>query len=286
MSLIDNLGYVKSASYYPCALPNPVLLIEAAGLAIGPVLLSAASFGCNDIVKMRAGISPWHSRGIKMLINGAIPPAEKDAVGKIYKFLIPLEKLLFVWFVADLTTEFFARWHSQAFKLGACGVPSSQCSYGGNLATWVGGEKDHPRPISYSTDWTNGNCVGGGGARFAVPRGWYWNAHFSITPKPIFNNQQISYCDTFLTRVVPSQLQFPVHRTEPPWFGNTLTAMDQRSGNNDISQYEEYEMSAATDVPAIGVGGSCIIELSDRPLFDKPISPVNCLGEPMKHLPS
>src|SRR4051794_22021710 len=121
MGIIDNANYVKSASYFPCARPEPILIIEAAASALGPVLLSFAAFGCNDIVKMRAGLSPWHRRAVKAMLEGAIPPEQRDMVNKVYKFAIPVGKLLFVWFVADLTVEFFARFHSQLFKLGACG---------------------------------------------------------------------------------------------------------------------------------------------------------------------
>lgn len=282
MGVIDNLGYVAEATYYPCYNPDPILMIKAAGNAIGPVLLSAGTFGCLDIVRMKAGVSPWHSRGLKALINGAVHPSETDGFNKLYKFLIPAEKALFFWFVVDLTTEFVARWHSQAFKLGACGNVDAQCTYGGPLGSWVGGEPDHPRPISYFTNSVSGSCSGGGGSRFDVPPGWYWNCHFSLTPEAIFQNHPVTRCDMSLLRVIPSVHAFPDHTTNAPWFGNTLTAIDHRSGKNERSVYEEYEMNAATDQPAFGKSGSCVIEMSQFPLYDKPMWPVNCLGVPTK----
>lgn len=282
MGVIDNLGYVAEATYYPCYNPDPILMIKAAGNALGPVLLSAGTFGCLDIVRMRAGISPWHSRGLKALINGAVKPAEHDAFNKVYKYLVPLEKVLFFWFVVDLTTEFVARWHSQAFKLGACGHVDDQCTYGGPLGTWVAGEADHPRPISYFTTTSSGTCHGGGGSRFVVPPGWYWQCHFSLTPEAIFRDHPVTYCDMMLLRVLPTVHEYPMHRTEPPWFGNPLTAIDQRGGKNERSVFEEYEMNASTNAPARGKSGSVVIEMSLFPLYNKPMWPVNCLGAPMQ----
>jgi hypothetical protein len=116
MGIIDNLGYIKQASYYPCAEPDPLLVIQAAGAAAFPTLLSAISFGCNDIVKMRAGISPWHARNMKALIDGAIPAEQQKTFNGLYKFVVPVEKALFFFFVVDLTLEFLARWQSQIFK--------------------------------------------------------------------------------------------------------------------------------------------------------------------------
>src|SRR4051794_22750875 len=115
MGVIDNLGYVSKATYFPCATPSPILAIQAAGDALFPVLASALQFGCLDIIKMRAGMSPWHARKLRALISNPVTAVETDRLNKIYKYAVPVEKLLFFWFVVDLTTEFFARWQSNMF---------------------------------------------------------------------------------------------------------------------------------------------------------------------------
>src|SRR5436190_14775085 len=119
MGVLDNLGYISKASYYPCAAPQPALILQAAGAAALPTLMSAVSFGCTDIVKMRAGISPWHARYMKALIGGAIPPDQVDKAQKILKYTVPVEKLLFFWFVVDLETGFLDKWQSNIFMLNA-----------------------------------------------------------------------------------------------------------------------------------------------------------------------
>lgn len=280
MGIIDNLGYVAKAQVYACAHPDIILTIQAAGAAAAPVLLSALSFGCNDIIKMRAGISPWHSRKIKALIEGAIPADQKDAVNQIYKYTIPIQKALFFFFIVDLTTEFFARWHSQMFKLGACNEFPSDCEKMGTLATWVQPTYEAWTPIAYSLESMSGRCPPGLGQRFEVQAHQNFNCWFSLTPKAFNEGEVIRSFAIRLVQTTKVDFELPENKGEIPWFGNTPRASYMFSNNDNRGVYREYEFQAFSDVPAYGVSGSCAIQWSDRPIYNKGIIPVNCFGVP------
>jgi hypothetical protein len=277
MGVIDNLGYIKKAQHFPCASPNPLLVLEAAGKAITPVLLNAATFGCNDIVKMRAGISPWHARGMRALIEGAIPPDEKSAAGKLLKFTIPLEKALFFWFVVDLTVDFFARWQSQIFRLGACGNNLSERTASGPLRTFVEPFPNHWQFIAYTFTQPQGQFAGPIG--FTVPRGWYWSAYFSLTVKPLFTGQVVGSVQTRLRNVATGPFSLEGEPATPDWFGNpTHTAM-KFENVAPRGRLLEFRFEAQADNVAIGSGGSAVVSISNQPLLNNSIFPVNCFGK-------
>lgn len=282
MGAIENLGYIKQASLYNCGSPDPLLVIEAAGRAIAPVLISAVSFGCNDIVKLRAGISPWHARGMKALVEGAIPAAQKDQVNGIYKFLVPAEKALFFFFVVDLTTEFLARWQSQLFKLGACDEQPDDCTIIGSDPVGFSPGNNVWATVAYSTQERTGtSCQPIIGLGPIIQPGQNFSITWSITTAPFFADDPPSYVETWLQpRTVVSQ-QFQPQNTPAPWFGNKITAMYHREGQNTHTAFQSYFFLFRADKPTYVTGGSCQLSVSNLPIYNKGIIPVNCFGQPV-----
>lgn len=280
MGVFDNLGYIAEAQHYPCASPDPWLVIKAGASAIAPVLLSAASFGCTDIIKMRAGVSPWHSRGIRALIEGAISPSEKSTAGKILKFTIPIEKALFFWFVVDLTTEFFARWQSNLFQLQGCGTTAFGCSMTGKLGGWACPSPGAWTYIGYEKTSSTGRCPVGFGIEFGVQAHQHWSCYFSLSPAPIIKTQPIGSFQTRLRRVYPDGYVYEGEKVTPSWIGNKLTSNMMLNGHNKHGTFQIYRFEATADVAAYGVDGSAAVTISDFPLFNKGILPVNCFGAP------
>lgn len=278
MGVIDNLGYIKKAAAFPCATPNPILIAQAAGNAIAPVLLNAATFGCNDIVKMRAGISPWHSRGLKALIKGAIPPDETATAGKLLKFTIPVEKALFFWFVVDLTTDFFARWHSQVFRLGACGHPLRSWTGSGPLSTWVMPAPNGWTRISYSMTKNPPGAPNIGSDGFIVTSHQYWQAYFSLTPRPLWVGQVPGSVQLRLHQIAGRPFVIEGPKVPAPWFGNQIHASILFNSDNENIGLKEYVFEASCDTVAIGLSGSASVSISDRPLEVENFLPTNCFG--------
>lgn len=278
MGVIDNLGYIASASYYPCAAPQPALIIQAAGAAAFPVLMSAVSFGCTDIVKMRAGVSPWHARNLKAMIKGAIPPEQIDAANKILKYTVPIEKLLFFWFVVDLTDSFLAKWQSNIFKLNACGNNSIMASDTGELASWVEPAPGAWTDVNYHFTHSNPGHPIAAGAQFIIPPDFYWSAYFSVTPKPLFVGQPLGGFQTRLRRIAPTVIDYESPLVTPPWIGNQMTSSLHIAPQKKKGFSQSYTFQAQADGIAIGTSGSALVQISETPIGDDNIIPVNCFG--------
>lgn len=278
MGVLDNLGYIAKASYYPCAAPQPALILQAAGAAAYPILLEAVSFGCQDIVKMRAGISPWHARNLKGMIQGVNKPKEQDFISKTLKFTIPVEKLLFFWFVVDLTTGFAAKWQSNMFKLNACGDGSIIASDSGELASWVEPFPGNWADIGYHFTHSNPAHPIATGISFEIPQNFYWSCYFSLTPKPIFPNVPIGSLQTRLRRTFPTIYDYESPEVTPPWIGNQMTSTIHINNGKKKGFHQAFRFQAKTDAVAIGISGTALVQMSERPIGDDGIVPVNCFG--------
>jgi hypothetical protein len=277
MSVLGNLNYIKNASLYSCARPNMILVVEAAFESIGPVLINAVTFGCRDIVKMRAGISPWHSRAIRALVEGAIPPSQKKFAKKLLMFTIPLEKALFFYFVVDLTVDFFARWQSQIFRLGACGAPLNQSTASGPLATFVMPAPNGWTRISYAFT-TNGRPFTSS-TDFIVPPGWYFSVFFSLTVKPLFNNMPCGSASIRLRELGHGSFAITSDPATPDWFFNPIHAALHMPIMPPKNYLRQYIFEGSVDNIAIGTGGSCTVSISEQPVQQQTIIPTNCLGD-------
>lgn len=126
MSISGNLNYIRRAMRHGCASPNIEIIIETAFQAAVPNLFKLTLFGCTDIVKMKLGRSPWHTRALKGLIDSVHTPETR--AGNRFLFHIgydTIEKYLWWWMVADAATSFAADWMSLMYEEQRCQLPNS-----------------------------------------------------------------------------------------------------------------------------------------------------------------
>jgi hypothetical protein len=281
MGTMANLGYIKTATAFTCGNVDIPLTIQAAGNAAMLTLFQAASLGCTDIIKMRAGISPWHSRGMRALANGILTPAEHNLVSKVWKFIIPAEKALFFMWVVDLTTGFFANWQSQMFKLGACDTKADWASGNGSDPHWVCPAPGVFGGVSYATFEKSGPLQSHiAGFEFVVPEGYYFTCSFSVKPKPFIFQGPITFADCVLKEISPPPYSYTPQRSEPPWYGNNFTATSHWGGQNKRHSDKVFRLTATCDQIAFADGGSYSIMVSSVPLLNTGLIPVNCFGLP------
>lgn len=281
MGVIDNLGYISEAAHFPCSAPAPTLVIKAAARAAFPVLMQAATFGCMDIMKMRAGVSPWHARGLKALIKGAIPADQAGLASKILKFTLPVEKGLFFYFVVDLTVEFFANWQSQMFILNACDTQQDGCSYSGTFPSWLSIPLGRWNPVAYFDTHGVGNCPYTLRGDLHVPPGAFYSLFFDFKTIPLNPRFPTANVQTRLRQVFPSNFAFAPQDNTPPWTANPLTASYLAKGRNQRGITATYVMEAMSEQECVAFTGSVHASISNLPIHDDSIIPVNCFGKPV-----
>jgi hypothetical protein len=126
MGIGQNLNYIKNVFKHPCGTPNPSVLIETAFEAGVPALLNLVLFGCGDILKMKAGVSPWHTRALKGFIKGATDGKQLGLTRFLYATGYgQIEAALWWWLVADTATGFVADWMSLVYQEQGCDLPGS-----------------------------------------------------------------------------------------------------------------------------------------------------------------
>lgn len=276
MGTLENLGYLKQAALYSCAQPSALLMIEAAAKPAAVALMQAATFGCNDIVKMRAGISPWHARNLNTMIKKAIPAEHMDQAGKLLKFTLPVEKALFFFFVVDLTTEFFANWQSQVFQLGGCGTDPDTSTASGSFRSYVEPHPGNWARIAYNFTFTG--PIRGSLTDFGVPAGYTFSCTFSLQVKPLFPNQPVGSVQVRLRQAVAGGWAAESEPGEPPWIGNQVKAgimVNSHSINNFL---RGYVFEAMADAVCVGMSGHCSYTISKFPVHQMEIIPSNCLS--------
>lgn len=286
MGIIKNMGFLAEASLFPCQNTPWPLIIKAGGRAVQILLMNAATFSCLDILKMRAGISPWHARGLRALIKGAIAPAEQDLANGVLKFLIPVEKALFFFFVVDLGVDFFANWQSQIFLLGGCDQQPDECTYSGDNIIWFCGNPGAWSDVSYFATLNGNGCNHWLGHGFTVPGGYYWEAFFSVHAKPFFPDQPVGSISTRITVHSGETFHYPPQVTPAPWFGNDIQALYHREGHNKHSVPVAVTFEATADVIAQAIGGTCTVRTSAVPMHNESIFPANCFGKPIQLNPT
>jgi hypothetical protein len=113
-------------AYFPCALPGPLIFIETALRAAVGTLYEALSFSCRDILKTRAGISWKCGRILKAIIKQAHPGELVDDFHQLYRFLSPIDRLLWYFFIAELISRFVASWTSMLYVAQQCNAPDNK----------------------------------------------------------------------------------------------------------------------------------------------------------------
>lgn len=142
MSIISNMNYMKRFVHHPCATPNPIMLIEFAFEAGLPVLFELLSHDIMDKA-LAQGKQAWrkaasgNNRSPQPQPGGAGPMSGhgRKAGGRLGrrsmgKKVGPREWLfdlvdaeqtgMYWWLVADLATEFMARWTTLIYLKQGC----------------------------------------------------------------------------------------------------------------------------------------------------------------------
>lgn len=131
MSILKDVNYIKDMMVIPCAQPSWLVIIETGFAAAPPALLTLFLPGCTDIVKTKLGLSPWHHKGIKALIKGAVQPEMIKANKFLYNIgYFTAEKYLWWFMVADVTSNFVTTWQSMVFQAQQCELPGAGTAYG------------------------------------------------------------------------------------------------------------------------------------------------------------
>lgn len=129
--LMRDINYIKELNTIPCATPNWYVTITTGIETAGPALLTLFLPGCNDIIKTKLGLSPWHARGIKGMIAKAVPPQAVNATKFLYKIgYFTAEKYLWFFQVAEVTKNFFMTWQSSIYMQQQCQLPGNGTAHG------------------------------------------------------------------------------------------------------------------------------------------------------------
>lgn len=128
---MSNINYIKELNVIGCSQPDIYVTVTTGFQAAAPALLSLFTPGCTDIVKMKLGLSVWHSKGIRGLIKGAAPPLALEANKFLYKIgYFTAEAGLYWFMVAGIATEFVTTWQSLVFAAEQCQLPDAGTAYG------------------------------------------------------------------------------------------------------------------------------------------------------------
>lgn len=155
---LKDINYLKDLSTIPCGEASWMVIAQT-GLNTGlPALLTLALPGCNDIVKAKLGLSPWHARGVKSLLRGAAPPLALTGTKFLWKIgYFTAEKYLWFFQVADVTKEWFITWQSQVYMQQQCQLPAAGSAYG-YFPAFVYGTAG-PQPLSIAPIKNCPGCI-------------------------------------------------------------------------------------------------------------------------------
>jgi hypothetical protein len=148
MSVLKNVNYMKRFVHYPCAAPNPLILIETGLEAFLPVMIELFSFQVAQLAMRmpklvgaqkapglpaytgapgaQAGGRPKHGVSLQGISKkGGRSFGERLGPNTFIFRLSDLEQTgLYYWMIADLATQFLARWTSLIYM-------HERCKFGG-----------------------------------------------------------------------------------------------------------------------------------------------------------
>lgn len=279
MGTMANLNYIKNISAWPCALPSPWVLIETAFEAGFPVLLEALTFSCNDILKLRAGISYRCGRQLKSIIKAAHGPQIVDATHFLYQLgPAQVETALYFFFIVDLGVKFLADWTSLIYQVQGC-VPSNEvCNINANQCAGAGAPGVDVG-VQYNWSIASGQCIQPVFLGFRVPSNWSWSLGYSFEWEASLPGHKASVT-TWIRRIRPTVFNYGGRTFEPSWWGGTNRAQSVQSSPGSYSPYgyNEYNIMANfTDFAHI-TGGSAVLTMSSFPMPQQNLIPVSCVG--------
>jgi hypothetical protein len=180
MGTLNNMNYIKNIFRHPCGTPTIETLIETAIPAASVAILSVVLFGCDDIMKMRLGRAPWHTRSMKGLINAK---GLGVRLGLNHHLMLdpftPIFAALQWMLYADAATGFVANWMSLIYQAQDCRLPGNGYLRFGLTSLML--DPGGPYPLLIDGAGTR-PCVLIGGNEIQIPPGCEatitWNAEF------------------------------------------------------------------------------------------------------------
>lgn len=279
MGVLNNINYIKKATVYKCALPGPMILIETAFRAGVPVLLELITFGCIDALKIRGGISFNCGKLIKAVIVKAHGAQVVADAHYLYKFVAPVERALWYWMVADLTTSFVANWTSLVYEAQGC-IPDDD-SFGANsdkmtLSTVA------PN-LNYPIAWLWGNRHGhfgsASGPIIFVPAGWYYSCHWSVSVTGGVNTEGGEWSLTPHMATPTGSFDFQTS-TKGFAFGEASTMTTSISGSApEIGSGSFISLNLNATNWCFGSGGHATVEMSRLPVLESNPIGMGCFAK-------
>lgn len=194
MSILHNINYMKRFVHHPCATPNPLMLIEFAFEAALPVLFEllsadildkaipqgkqawrkAAAGNNRSPTTAPGGVGPQSGHGRKAGGRfGRRTPGRKVGPREWLFDVVDAEQTgAYWWLVADLFTEFLARWSTLIYLKQGCPF-DHECYRQGPFSTGYGA---HPEAVCILPVLSTGVVASGGLAIQQLRKG-----KFSIT---------------------------------------------------------------------------------------------------------
>lgn len=128
---LKDFNYIKELNTIPCGEASWWVIAETFLNTAPPALLTLFLPGCSDIIKTKAGLSPWHARKLSGMIKKAAQPLAVSNTKFLYNIgYFTVEKYLWFFQVAEVTKEFFITWQSQVFMQQQCQLPGAGTAYG------------------------------------------------------------------------------------------------------------------------------------------------------------
>lgn len=279
MGTVNNINYLKEVQYFPCADPSPLILITTALEAGAPTLLEFYSWGCRDILKLRAGYSNFCGRGFRAIVAKWHPPGFIDKLHKFYEFFGPVDKLLYGFLIADLQSSFLAKWTSLAYAAQGCIPDPTTQQTTGTAQIPQGILANHETGIVYRLTTIGGS---GGVVRptsVTIPDGWYVSITWSVHVDPLFADQGVTV-HTWLQSVTGTHHHIAEQEFEPPWFGSGTRARGKAYFQTPGFGFaHSYEWRIVVDKTAFITSGDLQVIISPLPILNYGLEPLSCLGK-------
>lgn len=215
MSVMGNINYIEKVFAHPCAADNIPVLIQTAFPAAAVALLEVFQFGCRDIQKMRAGKTPWHSKGLTALLKNLNPGVQLGP--KMWGFAIafaPVEAALQYWLFVDVATGFIANWMSMVYQVSNCTLPSAGYIGCGVQTGLI--PNDHVIDMNILCTETR-PCVLVGGTSITIPAG--------------------------CSATISWQLHFEPFLMDPQYNGTVTTWLEEEGTGTQYSRFDSFKQS-------------------------------------------
>lgn len=276
MSITGNLNYIKRIMRHPCATPDVMTVVET-GLGAGALaLLHLTMLGCNDILKARAGRSPWHFRKMSGLIKGAGGPVGRGV--NRWLFATPynqIEAVLWHMMVMEATTGFFADWASMMYQETRCGQPGAGHIHAPLAALYLDAGDEGTVLINNVEDKP---CVRVGGNTVTIKAGCTGSISFHVDWKPFRDDPANSgSVQTYLREVGGGLMDESASVPSGPGGAqSSITMTTQRSRAAGLDRTFELKYFVVQGLMG-GVGGRLDVSAYGRPI---PLIPAGCKPQP------